>query len=268
MLERGNDAPVSSFNPRAHAGRDRSDKLRDRKAGGFQSTRPRRARQTDSIRARTKLMFQSTRPRRARRGAREATPMVIVFQSTRPRRARLWNGRDKIHTLRFQSTRPRRARQRAPGWRRSIKWRFNPRAHAGRDPNPLDQYPVFALFQSTRPRRARHRAFAGGVIIMEVSIHAPAWGATGVVLNQVRAKTGFNPRAHAGRDATAYYPYIRSARFQSTRPRRARRSSVHVTSAGLWPFQSTRPRRARQIKQVNLSEIKLFQSTRPRRARH
>ena len=56
----------------------------------------------------------------------------------------------------FQSTRPRRARR-----LRSVI-----------------QYPIRAGFQSTRPRRARREGSPEGLPRDQVSIHAPAEGAT------------------------------------------------------------------------------------------
>ena len=169
-------------------------------------------------------MFQSTRPRGARRGARQQhigglgvsihapawgatrdgvtpacrpscfnprarvgrdrelryTPLPeLLFQSTRPRGARLHERVRQTKIGRFQSTRPR-------GARRCVA--RNCVGHRG--------------FQSTRPRGARQTGAADRADQKRVSIHAPAWGATGTA----------PPRS------SAILP------FQSTRPRGARRS--------------------------------------------
>jgi len=79
----------------------------------------------------------------------------------------------------FQSTRPRGARRKCVSGSRSCA-RFNPRARVGRD---LTLRPVFQR--------------------LDVSIHAPAWGATIERANQYTQKE-----------------------FQSTRPRGARRAYV------------------------------------------
>ena len=119
---------------------------------------------------------------------------------------------------------------------------FNPRARVGRDCKPL------------RPER-RH----------EISIHAPAWGATPVRLRW--ELTGL---------------------FQSTRPRGARRQPWKELHSH-WEFQSTRPRGARRVrgssgaagidfnprarvgrdrgKNDEAAAEDVFQSTRPRGAR-
>ena len=80
---------------------------------------------------------------------------------------------------------------------------FNPRAREGRDLAYVSARAKTAGFQSTRPRGARRTPDKDGAPGKDVSIHAPARGAT-------RAwRTGRRGRA-----------------FQSTRPRGARRVVV------------------------------------------
>ena len=58
-----------------------------------------------------------------------------------------------------------------------------------------------------------------------VSIHAPTRGATSTTSPPHPPRRGFNPRAHAGRDQQiAASRHDRPCRFQSTRPRGARRA--------------------------------------------
>jgi len=57
------------------------------------------------------------------------------------------------------------------------------------------------MFQSTRPRGARPNDFAVVKRYEEVSIHAPARGATGKAGDPRTIGLCFNPRARAGRDA-------------------------------------------------------------------
>ena len=134
-----------------------------------------------------------------------------------------WGATKVRHALhprrRFQSTRPRGARPRLRA-RRSKQACFNPRARVGRDAN-LD---------------ALCKAFG-------VSIHAPAWGATGYAT-----------------------PLGQPQQFQSTRPRGARRHRW-CTSCEMLMFQSTRPRGARRTIGTRRTDTKAFQSTRPRGAR-
>ena len=144
--------------------------------------------------------FQSTRPRGAR-------PPVPAWWSSAPRsfnpRARV--GRDavrqhpgltslvSIHAPAWGATRDRpgigtgfggfnpRARvgrDREGPSRRSAARSFNPRARVGRDCCSSRRHRRRFRFQSTRPRGARHHSAAAVADRHQVSIHAPAWGAT------------------------------------------------------------------------------------------
>ena len=117
-------------------------------------------------------------------------------------------------------------------------------------------------FQSTRPRGARP-GNDPSTELLDVSIHAPTRGAT-YSRCLFAYDSGFNPRAHAGRDGLTSFLRVHGG-FQSTRPRGARRQYViyfaisncfnprahagrDVTVSCLWQcfqFQSTRPRGAR-----------------------
>ena len=167
----------------------------------------------------------------------------------------------------FQSTRPRGARlaNRASGDRHDPC--FNPRARVGRD-------------IANCKIQARQ---------VDVSIHAPAWGATSGISAINRAVVSFNPRARVGRDlvgvsvgfgddvsihapawgATFSGEHIdrRLGRFQSTRRRGARRKgrtlrvlnlevSIHAPAWGATSAPAPAAQRQKQ-----------FQSTRPRGAR-
>ena len=57
---------------------------------------------------------------------------------------------------------------------------------------------------------------------MQISIHAPAWGATRETLRGFLRRSNFNPRARVGRDVYADEFELRERAFQSTRPRGAR----------------------------------------------
>ena len=105
------------------------------------------------------------------------TKRKLKFQSTRPRGARLTVGR--VNVRYFNS--------------------FNPRAHVGRDRRRALRPFLHFLFQSTRPRGARLDAADLINWAVDVSIHAPTWGATSP--GQIKQ-------------------YI--SEFQSTRPRGAR----------------------------------------------
>ena len=119
---------------------------------------------------------------------------------------------------------------------------FNPRARAGRD------LPLRSTLR--RGRGFNPRARAGRDIIPrclfnhgQVSIHAPARGATADPSNGGSTRSSFNPRARAGRDQQIH-DVLGFGEFQSTRPRGARLKAWGNATVEAW-FQSTRPRGAR-----------------------
>ena len=123
---------------------------------------------------------------------------------------------------------------------------FNPRARMGRDKGFLAGGFKGITFQSTRPHGARRILQIRCKETVNVSIHAPAWGATKISPLKMPTRTSFNPRARMGRDldlsgvssppsivsihapawgATLQSPpdVIKRYEFQSTRPHGARR---------------------------------------------
>ena len=102
---------------------------------------------------------------------------IPEFQSTLPRRERLLR-RDAVAASRiFQSTLPRRERPDAVH-RRASKQYFNPRSREGSDAIRMHKTNHPNTFQSTLPRRERRQAESHEVLVTEISIHAPAKGAT------------------------------------------------------------------------------------------
>mgnify|MGYP007011722382 CR=1 FL=1 len=183
--------------------------------------------------------FQFTRPRGARRAARPCWPSQPSFQFTRPRGARHTAAVTINKNDLFQFTRPRGARPAQSGDAHQAA-RFNSRAREGRD-------------------AVNH----GNVSAREVSIHAPARGATRRVSVKAQKQA-----------------------FQFTRPRGARRTaallryfppvSIHAPARGatwaggehfrLGGFNS-RAREGRDKLRFPPSRPSLFQFTRPRGAR-
>ena len=108
-------------------------------------------------------------------------------------------GGESRHHGRFQSTRPRGARHHARGRPSIHHTSFNPRARVGRDAR-LTMAPSNRASFNPRARVGRDDSRrvipAGG----GVSIHAPAWGATGLPFRSGRCPRRFNPRARVGRD--------------------------------------------------------------------
>ena len=209
------------FNPRAHAGRDSSRANAVVWDAWFQSTRPRGARQLHSARPPTLKVFQSTRPRGARRRGCVPSRPTTTFQSTRPRGARPPRSRRQSSRRAFQSTRPRGARRRSTAHRPTGR-RFNPRAHAGRDAGRMGAGDGRRLVSIHAPTRGATSGTNRMQRLRQVSIHAPTRGATHARVARLEGRTCFNPRAHAGRDPRHPPASARSCRFQSTRPRGAR----------------------------------------------
>ena len=145
----------------------------------------------------------------------------------------------------FQSTHPRGVRRHPSSQGRRGLGRFNPRTRVGCDVH-------------------HDVAFWRGV---EVSIHAPAWGATRYRASPGPAEKRFNPRTRVGCD-TGWRPTPPLNKpFQSTHPRGVRHgSNLH---SGLWcEFQSTHPRGVRpDWRKCTCCESSLFQSTHPRGVR-
>ena len=251
----------SGFNPRAHAGRDLIDSPPIRPGDEFQSTRPRGAR-PDAEAAKKAADVSIHAPTRGATVLDRIGEADIEFQSTRPRGAR-------------PSTRLRSV----------LATSFNPRAHAGRDHRvaPVErrervsihaptrgatllrvEWIKFHGFQSTRPRGARPRPRRAR-----------------------RRRSGFNPRAHAGRDAdsaasaatqpVSIHAPTRGATQRIALSRCGRGVSIHAPTRGATSsarrrstsetFQSTRPRGARRRRSSRSSRATRFQSTRPRGAR-
>ena len=192
------------------------------------------------------------------------------------------------------------------GWKR-----FNSRAREGRDMRALKDAPRDMLFQFTRPRGARLAEIKdamGGFEFQftrprgarrrrvdhrgrdaDVSIHAPARGATAchgqgriVVLFQFTRPRGarllitenihhqrfcFNSRAREGRDPRGGISACRCCQFQFTRPRGARRASPRRLCCPCTGFNS-RAREGRDKRKTwTIPSRRMFQFTRPRGAR-
>ena len=212
-----------------------------------------------------------------------------MFQSTRPRGARLTTDLRIIDVEVFQSTRPRGARLQALGFPWPTSCRFNPRAREGRDPSPCSGASRKDRRFNPRAREGRDRKqIAVFKMVVRVSIHAPARGATRIARRPCIRRTRFNPRAREGRDTALPDHVPDEALFQSTRPRGARhatagakkpwRVSIHAPARGATSFRmrrasgdrgfNPRAREGRDSTRARCTRSSAsFQSTRPRGAR-
>ena len=194
----------------------------------------------------------------------------------------------KVSVRIFQSTLPRRERRASYETRTSGRCYFNPRSREGSDSSANSIINRQTLFQSTLPRRERHpaplpshplqhfnprsregsdqrpqQAAAQGA---EISIHAPAKGATSRIMSIASTVSIFQStlprRERRGRSAHCGT----SSTFQSTLPRRERLCTFAFAYFS-FRFQSTLPRRERHPKRTRRSSCRTFQSTLPRRER-
>ncbi len=174
----------------------------------------------------------------------------------------------------FQSTRPRGAR---PAYQKVYQdyYRFNPRAHVGRD--------IVVFVKSNDLAVSIHAPTWGatgdecrGICTHTVSIHAPTWGATlGGVFSSSSNKFqstrprgarlsangslnvygGFNPRAHVGRDynsatnlykANSFNPRAHVGRdFLSLKDEKLCGVSIHAPTWGATSVTVKNPRKGR-----------------------
>ena len=196
-----NRACTRRFNPRARVGRDAPCRSSTALPRRF-NPRARVGRDdTDStmIRSIRRCFNPRARVGRDLDGQRRMCRRTW-FQSTRPRGARPGWRHARLSAIVFQSTRPRGARRQ--------------RRHRGRQACRVS---IHAPAWGATPRMHRCRP------VHAVSIHAPAWGATSVYNGAVAWIHGFNPRARVGRDMRPVPGTGDVGRFQSTRPRGARR---------------------------------------------
>ena len=103
----------------------------------------------------------------------------------------------------------------------------------------------YKLFQSTLPWRERRDYLQGNPRGYNISIHAPAEGATRNPDAVFLRLTYFNPRSRGGSDIAVRFTCTSISGFQSTLPRRERQID-HAERQYIERFQSTLPRRERR----------------------
>ena len=138
---------------------------------------------------------------------------TYLFQSTHPRGVRRMTPTASKSSKKFQSTHPRGVRPSFKLYDRQCS-SFNPRTRVGCD-----------FFRSL--------AFGTS----GVSIHAPAWGATGVSRGFAAPIPCFNPRTRVGCDLRPLVRAFPILLFQSTHPRGVRRQFICIkrTDSGFNP---------------------------------
>ena len=167
-------------------------------------------------------------------------------------------------TGQFQSTLPRR--ERPPLLTKRSRWaHFNPRSREGSDLTFIISAHLSSDF-NPRSREGSDNEALGEMRDTDISIHAPAKGATNEKPIRCWGIVYFNPRSREGSDQVrakkSKYPAI----------------SIHAPAKGAtwrsWMrkprslFQSTLPRRERHRLKRAMVLCDRFQSTLPRRERH
>ena len=124
------------------------------------------------------FIFQSALPRGERQDAANKSDQIIIFQSALPRGERRvppWAG-DVLKDV-FQSALPRGERQHRRGNVRPPDY-FNPRSRVGSDMHWRLLCSRLQRFQSALPRGERLIVHSIIYYNLNISIRAPAWGAT------------------------------------------------------------------------------------------
>ncbi len=121
--------------------------------------------------------FQSTHPHGVRLISQLNEDGTLQFQSTHPHGVRLLIVHRLDDLIEFQSTHPHGVRLFFKVDKGRIR-RFNPRTRTGCDKYDADSIFNKYGFQSTHPHGVRHLYEACSCIVEQVSIHAPARGAT------------------------------------------------------------------------------------------
>ena len=108
---------------------------------------------------------------------------------------------------------------------------FNPRTPVGCDLNGMAGIIGGSLFQSTHPSGVRHTNLNALESNLNISIHAPQWGATADALRLRLVSRDFNPRTPVGCDSSESMILFSNGLFQSTHPSGVRRkTSTHTPS--------------------------------------
>ena len=139
---------------------------------------------------------------------------------------------------------------------------FNPRPRMGSDRDCASLCRGHGRFQSTPPHGERQASRLVRQYVLTVSIHAPAWGATGTVPVYAEDMAGFNPRPRMGSDVRIEIVEAALLLFQSTPPH-GERPSTHGRYGTACKFQSTPPHGERPANCRPSCGDGAFQSTPP-----
>src|SRR6266545_3510980 len=207
------------------------------------------------------MSFQSTPPHGERPSAGPPVAPSTLFQSTPPHGERL----DRVIDLTREDVSIH-----APARGATTENRFGPRTSSCLNPRPRTGsdtagavVAVYSeMFQSTPPHGERRLPRRRGEVCDGVSIHAPARGATRIVMSSPPFSIRFNPRPRTGSDAARRKGSTSGRVFQSTPPHgeRPRGARGPATSTSFNPRPRTGSDGRRRSREAGHG---LFQSTPP-----
>ncbi len=238
--------PIKGFNPRPRAGGDPPPVTAAPTCLQFQSTPPRGGRHPPSVDSEATCRVSIHAPAwGATDRCRRSEVSVSGFQSTPPRGGRHATSLARSAARRVSIHAPARGATRPSSRSRAAPPSFNPRPRAGGDWRTGVDCSAADEFQSTPPRGGRPDRGACPSRIVDVSIHAPARGATPAVELAIGRIQCFNPRPRAGGDARRSLSVIESTSF-NPRPRAGGDSTPRDDACLAHGFQSTPPRGGRR----------------------
>ena len=152
----------------------------------------------------------------------------------------------RCHVTEFQSTHPSGVRLTSTSYVLPPIY-FDPRTPVGCDSHPAGTYQAGDLFQSTHPSGVR-RVFGGGRGgVFGISIHAPQWGATRMLVFEVSTASAFQSTHPSGVRQAFMSALDQHAVFQSTHPSGVRHLIPARPACQPYPFQSTHPSGVRRL---------------------
>ena len=144
---------------------------------------------------------------------------------------------------RFQSTHPRGVRRGRPRGDHPRGGHFNPRTRVGCDFSGQAARSAAFGFQSTHPRGVRPRLSYLSISALNISIHAPAWGAT-LIMTVAKIERAISIHAPAW-GATTYSVILLLIKHISIHAPAWGATFATYTGGNVMEFQSTHPRGVR-----------------------
>ncbi len=173
---------------------------------------------------------------------------IWAFQSTHPRGVRLNSSSVRRQAIKFQSTHPRGVRRSlcAPGRESAC---FNPRTREGCDLSLSASRRCFRSFNPRTREGCDNLLAVGNQVYLDVSIHAPARGATQALRGNGRLRS-FNPRTREGCDCPLSLQHRKSPCF-NPRTREGCDPAPANAADPVSAFQSTHPRGVRRQRPIS-----------------